>query len=500
MTPDSSSRSARRGWRPLAIACLALLPLGGCGSDEAAPAAADEHWYAVYTGGVRVGHQHNLIRQQQEEGRSVVHAEQQLSTSMDRQGERFDMDLTLRSVELPDGQLLQFDIGGKLGSDTIQLSGRVADGRLQIEGRSPAAIPWDPKTGGFLAIEQSLQRQPMRPGEKRTLAKLEWALVTVAVANVELAAGNYEQVRIRDADVELLPIASTEVIGGARVTSTLWTDEQGRIVKAVSLAAQQELVQCAKTEALKPLERRFDAGRTLSVPVQDAPRSLAAARRAKYRVRVRQVDPGKVFAQDVSQQVRAADPHTIELLVRAIRPDTPGVSDDSQPTGDDTAPSAYIESNDEVIVQMARATAPQERDPWRLALALERQVKGSMKPGRHSKLLSTAAEAARTLEGDCTEHAVLLAGLARARDIPARVALGMIYDESQRVFAFHMWTEVYVVDRWVGLDATRGKGGITAAYLKLSDTNLAGQSGLASLQRVADVLGQFEKLEVLEAE
>ena len=40
---------------------------------------------------------------------------------------------------------------------------------------------------------------------------------------------------------------------------------------------------------------------------------------------------------------------------------------------------------------------------------------------------ATAAEVARSREGDCTEHAVLLAALARARGIPARVAMGLVY-------------------------------------------------------------------------
>ncbi len=506
MSHASPLCSARRGrWAWLALLGAPLLALGGCGSEQAAPRAADEHWYALYMGGVRTGRVHNRSEGQEEEGRQVVQVEQELHNSIDRFGERFDMELKLRSVELPDGQLLRFDIGGKLGSQTIRLSGRVTDGQLHVEGAgSPAAIPWDAKNGGFLAVEQSLERQPMQPGEKRTLAKLAWVPpLTVTAVNVELAAADNEKVRIRDADVDLLRITETLLLADEKVSeATHWTDPQGRIVKSATPAAQQELVKCAKTEALKTLgEQRFDAGFALSVRVQDAPQGLAAARRARYRVRVNHADPAKVFARGVSQQIRAVDAQTIEVLVRAIRPDTPGVSDDSRPSQDDLAPNNQIESSDEVIVQMAHSTAPQERDRWKLALALEKQVHDSMKRGSYSKVLSTAAEVARTLEGDCTEHAVLLAGLARARGIPARVALGMIYDEPRQAFPFHMWTEVYVADRWVALDATRGQGGISAAYLKLTDTNLAGQSGgLASLLRVAQVLGQFEKLEVLEAE
>jgi hypothetical protein len=501
----SSLRSAhRRRLRWLVLPGVALVALGGCGGEQVANSSADEHWYALYMGGVRCGRMHHRSEQQQEAGRQVVHVQQELYSSIRRYGQPFDMDLKLRSVERLDGQLLRFDLGGTLGSQTIQLSGQVTDGQLRVEGTgSPLAIPWDDKTGGFLAVEQSLERQPMQPGEKRSLRKLEWAPpLAVTVTTVELAAADYEKVRIRDADVDLLRIAESVVADGEKVANMRWTDEQGRTVKLLMPGARQELVKCAKTEALKPLdEGRYDAGLALSVPVRDVPQALPAARRARYRVQVRQLDPAKVFASDASQQVREIDARTVGVVVRTIRPDTPGVSDDARPSQQDSSPNNQIESNDEVIVQLARSVAPQERDPWKLALALEKLVKESMKPGSYSKVWSTAAEVARTLEGDCTEHGVLLAALVRARGIPARVALGLIYDDGRKAFAFHLWTEVFVAGRWVGLDATRGQGGITAAYLKLSDTNLAGPNGgLASLMHVAQVLGEFEKLEVLEAE
>ena len=92
-----------------------------------------------------------------------------------------------------------------------------------------------------------------------------------------------------------------------------------------------------------------------------------------------------------------------------------------------------------------------------------------------SQAFATAAEVARSLEGDCTEHAVLLAALCRARKIPARVAFGLVYYPPQKGFAYHMWNEVWIADRWVPLDATLGLGGIGADHIKLGDSNLSRQ-------------------------
>ena len=75
---------------------------------------------------------------------------------------------------------------------------------------------------------------------------------------------------------------------------------------------------------------------------------------------------------------------------------------------------------------------------------------------------------AESREGDCTEHAVLLAALARACGIPARVAIGLVYVDQAGGFGYHMWTEMYLSGHWIPLDATLGQGGIGAAHLKLT--------------------------------
>ena len=116
-----------------------------------------------------------------------------------------------------------------------------------------------------------------------------------------------------------------------------------------------------------------------------------------------------------------------------------------------------------------------------------------------SQAFATAAEVAESLEGDCTEHAVLLAAMARSRGIPARVAMGLVYMEGRQSLGYHMWNEVYVGGRWIGLDATLGRGGIGGGHLKLATSNLQGASALSSFLPVATVLGRL-KIEVLDAQ
>jgi len=82
----------------------------------------------------------------------------------------------------------------------------------------------------------------------------------------------------------------------------------------------------------------------------------------------------------------------------------------------------------------------------------------------------TAVDALRTRSGDCTEFAVLLAALARAKDIPTRVVYGLVYADrfsgKKDVFSPHAWVQVWTGSRWQSYDA--GIGEFDATHLALS--------------------------------
>jgi transglutaminase-like putative cysteine protease len=241
-------------------------------------------------------------------------------------------------------------------------------------------------------------------------------------------------------------------------------------------------------------------------------------KRARYRVRLSSEDPSHVFASGSTQRVTATDPHTAEIVVRAIRPGKiapafePGgaapTSGEREPAGlgveqpltdDDRRPNNLVQSDAARITALAKEAVGTTSSPGQAAVALERFVHSYVTGKNYLKAFSTALEVAEAREGACTQHAVLLAALARARGIPARVAIGLVYVEDRPGFAFHMWNELWIGDRWIPFDATRGAGGIGAGYLKLADSSLQGETAYSCFLPVAQVIGQA-KIEILEAE
>lgn len=86
---------------------------------------------------------------------------------------------------------------------------------------------------------------------------------------------------------------------------------------------------------------------------------------------------------------------------------------------------------------------------------------------------SSALEALRTRSGDCTEYAVLLGALARAKKIPARIVFGLVYADrfsgKKDVFSPHAWVQAWTGSRWQSFDAGIGQFDATHLALRIGD-------------------------------
>jgi transglutaminase-like putative cysteine protease len=108
--------------------------------------------------------------------------------------------------------------------------------------------------------------------------------------------------------------------------------------------------------------------------------------------------------------------------------------------------------------------------------------------------LVPASQVARELQGDCKAYSLLTTAMCRARGIPARTAIGLIYVErggSGPKLGFHMWTEVCIGGQWLGLDGTLGRGRVGACHLKISDHSWYATRSESPLLPSSRVLGKI---------
>jgi len=476
----------------------------GPATPASAVSAEREIWEVASIQGVRVGYSRTTIRRVDQEGRGLVLIEGLTRIALRRFGSQVLMTIHTESTETPEGKLVACESVKAEGTTTAVTRGRVAGNELRLEtttsGKTTTeVIPWSPDCGGFYALQESLTRSPMKPGDQRTIRALVPGINQVST--VALAARRFEPVDLSGKSVELLRIDSTTTLDKLTVRDVLWADREGEIWKTRTEMLNMEMLRTTKEEALRATEPgEVDFAWNVSIPVSRALPHPHATKRVRYRVRLKGGNPAEVFASGPSQQVRPVDEHTAEVTVLAIRPGQPGGNPDvkaAPPTAKDREPNNWIQSDCPEIVAAAREAADDLKDPWALAVALERATRSRIPRPGFSQAFDTAADVIRSGEGDCTEHAVLLAAMARARGIPARVAIGLVYHKQS--FLYHMWTEMYLEGRWTGMDATLAQGGIGAAHLKLLDSNLAGASALSCFLPVAQVAGRL-KIEILEAE
>lgn len=463
-------------------------------------------WMVCHIGGAKVGYMHTQVTTSgpSPTGQRIYTYDDRLSFK--RFGQTATIQTHLSCTESLDGQLREFESVLKTGPDPVVTKGRVRGGQLILEtttaGKTTtAAAAWDAAWGGFFADKQSLQQRPLKPGESRRVTAL--LPVVNQAGEIQMKAGGYEAVALLGETRRLLRVDVATRIGPTVLKSIVWIDESGREWKIRDQQLGMEAFRTTREVAEKSeTAAAFDIGESTLVRVQRRLDQPQTTRRIVYRAKLREGDPRKLFASGGSQTVSAIDAATVAIDVRAIRPDDPkemNVPESAKPTADDSAASNMIQSDDPRVVALAGSIAAGETNAWQIACALEKLVREKIKLKNYSTAMATAADVVESLEGDCTEHSVLLAALCRARKIPARVAIGLVYVPAEQAYAYHMWTEVWIRDRWIGLDGTLGRGGIGADHLKLLDTPLAGSSGLAEILPIIQALGNLE-LEILEVE
>jgi hypothetical protein len=392
-----------------------------------------------------VGYARTTIRSVEQGGQNLVVIEGLTHLAMRRFGTPMTMDIRFVSTETPDGKLVACESAIAQAATTAVTRGRVAGGKLQLEtttlGKTmKAAIAWSADDGGFYALQQSLARRPMKPGEKRTVRVLEPG--TSLISTTQLVARESEQVQLLDKTTELFRIDTTTTLENQTFRGSLWTDREGEIWKSRTDMLNLEQVRVTKEEALRASKPGdLDFAWNVAVGVNRVLERPHATKRVRYRMRLEGGNPAEVFGSGPSQQVLSIDEHTAEVTVLAIRPGQPGGNPDAKndpPTAKDREPNNWIQSDYPKIVAAAKEAAGDLTDPWQVAVALERCARSRISKPGFPQAFDTAADVIESGEGDCTEHAVLLAALARARGIPARVAIGLVYHKQS--FLYHMWT------------------------------------------------------------
>lgn len=462
-----------------------------------------ETWHAYFIGGKRVGYTHvkSAADNESVDGNVLTTIVDQVT--MRRGSATFVQSLRQFSRESHAGDLISFDADLRVGPLRTRYEGTASNQSLAIATirgatRSSENVPWADPCLGFAGVQQTLLAKPLRLHESRRLNLLIPILNrpgTVDLKGVGRASISTIDKTVHDA---LEVAVRTTVAEGAAIDSTIWIDDAGKLLKSYTPALDLTSIQSPKSYALEAISDPAELLSVTSISITGKLSKPNEAYRVGYVLKPKRMDgaepPEFLIQPQIGQWFRKRDDGAIQLLVSRDpqESDRDGfTSVKSLPELGDSESGPIIDSASAEVQKLAllsKATEPRD-----VALNLTRTVKQLIGPGDYTRGFATASQTARDSVGDCTERAVLLAAMLRARDIPARVAAGLIYagSEDAPFMAYHMWTLAWIDDRWLALDPTSGQ--LAAAdRIVLATSDLADGNEYQCLAPVLAAIGRME--------
>lgn len=471
----------------------------------------EEVWEAAFLDGTQAGHAHTLIQELLVGEQKHILAASELELSLLRFNQRLTLKYGYSNVETTEGKVLAFVVQQTLAKDQVltrkgKIEGKQCVITVEAPNRPPSEVKmmWNDAALGISAQARLLRERKPQPNSAFDFIRFEPTLDTWLKAHV--AVKDYEDVKLLDNQTHKLlrvEIRLDRVLNVELPPEIVWIDEEGEVRKRqmdIPGLGTLSMFRTSKEEALKRNGGGAvnDVGLTQLVRVNRVISRPNDTSEIVYRIRIKgEQEPQGVIAQDDRQTIRAVKTDEVELVVRGqLSPTAEGQATDA------AAPEEYLRSNhtlcsdDARVKQLARQAVGAEKDPWRKAIRIENWVCKNLRNKNFTEAFATADQVARSLEGDCTEHAVLAAAMCRAVGIPSRTVIGLVHLPTQQAMGYHMWIEVWIGGKWYALDPTLGQGRVGAAHVKIADQHWNDTQSLLPFLPLTRILGRLE-IEVL---
>jgi len=455
-----------------------LCVVGLLAAAAAAPAEEETRYYALRMAGKKVGH----VKHVREVAGGKVANTQTMRLKISRAGMPLVVRVEESCLETADGKPLGFESVTDMGLMAMSYEGRIDRGKVtatvttggQVKTRS---LDW-PEGAVLTEGARRIQKaKGLKPGTRYTIRTFMPSLLQSVEAAV--VVGETRKVDLLGRVVPLTELTTTVKLATGTMNITEYVDADLEMQKSVMpmMGMEVELIACSRAFALSD----DDVVDFLDKLMVASPRPLKGVSEAKavtYHLAPTTETKLKVPATD-NQSVRAAagGSGTVVVTVRPVAPPQGAAfpyQGDSKAAREALKPTRFLQSDAKTMVSAARKAVGDAPDAADAARRIEAFVRKHIDRKDLSVGYASAPAVLDSGQGDCTEHAVLVAALCRAVGIPARVVCGVAYvprlGRREHLFGPHAWAEAYVGGKWIGLDAalTYGAGHVT---LSTSDGN-----------------------------
>ncbi len=471
------------------------------GSDDPPEGIFADHWYDVRLSGQRIGYMNITQRRDGD----TVYTHTKTFMEMARAGIGMEIRSNSEALETLAGEPLRFSSVMEMGSQPVRVSGEMRDGRVFVEMEQggmrqqsdyilsgDAVMSW--------GMERIMRAMGTEPGTVVEVNLYSPDIRVESTVPAKITVIGPQAIDFFGKATETTEYTTRLGIGEMELVSRSWVDGEGVMVRTLTPfgGMEMDMWKVSNQVALEPFfpPEIFESSLLpVATPVP------ADSRAVIYRMA--RTDNGSLrphLIEHATQMVEFVSDS--EAMITVLRPD---FSIMARSTGDDDISdesyfraNLYINSDDPLIRQLAEQAIGEDplTDEFAKADRLRRFVTDFIDDKNLSVGFATASEVARQPEGDCTEHAVLLAALGRASGIPARVVCGIVVfteDGSRETVAgYHMWTQFFINGRWIDLDSAFDETECAPIRIAFYESSLDNTAMNEMSFMLLDVLGRIE--------
>lgn len=449
-------------------------PLPTAAGDQARPR---ESWMNIFQNNRKIGFSHSRLQPTD----TGFELEEKVVMRINTMGMIQDLHLQTRARLNRDLALERFEFGLESGRFRFSAQGEASGGVLSVRteaagDRRSIEVPVPPGITPAAAVIDALAMADLKPGNRYTFDVFDPA----ALAQIPVLV---EVIGPEDVPVMGQNVPATKVTLNFRgMLQTAWIGENGDLLKERGLLGMR-LEKTSRADALD--DRGLVASQDLTELASITPNRPIASPEALEVLRVAIGGAATEGLQLQGGRQRISDGVlTVRKESLAELPDV--LTEQSLPALERVylKPEPFIQSDHAKIRAQVRSILGDNVPMPPLLKA--RRLMDWIRANIERRPVLSLPDAVATLEnrmGDCNEHAMLFAALARAAGIPARVEAGLVYMRGR--FYYHAWNLLFL-GQWVTADALFDQIPADATHLRLVTGSMQQQFDLLA------VMGQLQ--------
>ncbi|EPJ52768.1 MAG: hypothetical protein OFPI_12780 [Osedax symbiont Rs2] len=366
-----------------------------------------------------------------------------------------------QSVETITGRALSFSSITEQGSDRVAIVGVISSaGVLDIQIQSSGQVvrqqqQWAPEYLLYEGQRLLALERGSKPGTRYQFqAYMIGALQATAT---KVVIGETVAMDLMGAVQRLSEVSQQMSMGATNMQMTVYMDRQMNLKKVIMpmMGSSMEMIASTEQYALSPNQPSdfFTATFTLS-PLAISPKQ--AQDTLQYSIHS---DSETIAFPATAEQSVSRVNNATELTISALKGDAgsyPYLGKD-QAISQYLQPNRWVQNDDPQIIALAKQAAAGSRFTSEAAKNIENFVRSYISDKNLSVGYASAVQVLKSRQGDCTEHALLLAAMLKALGIPARVATGLAYVDNfsgqRQTFVPHAWAQALIQGQWRSYDA-----------------------------------------------